>query len=78
VHRVGDERAWWKTAGIEPALFAQRLWQETRGTETSQPGSVGGEDKATPSASAAVAAAMEAAAGTATPGPCKASIDRAR
>ncbi len=78
LHRVGDERGWWKAAGIEPAPFAQRLWQETRGTETSQPGSVGGEDKAAPSASAPVAAAMEAAAGTAIPGPCKASIDRAR
>jgi hypothetical protein len=78
VHRVGDERAWWKAAGIEPAPFAQRLWQQTRGTETSQPGSAGGEDKAAPSASAPVAAAMEAAAGTAIPGPCNAPIDRAR
>ncbi|MGE3160108.1 MAG: ERF family protein [Xanthobacteraceae bacterium] len=78
LHRVGDERAWWKTAGIKPAPFAQRLWQQTRGTETSQPELVGGGDKAAPSASAPVAAAMEAAAGAAIPGPCKASIDRAR
>jgi hypothetical protein len=75
VHRVGDERAWWKAIGIEPAPFAQRLWQQTRGTETSQLGPVGGE--AAPSVSAAVAAAMEAVAETATPGRCKASNHQA-
>jgi hypothetical protein len=31
-HRAGDERAWWKTAGIDPTAIARKLWQETRGT----------------------------------------------
>jgi len=30
VHRQGDELAWWKSAGIDPAVIAQRLWQHTR------------------------------------------------
>src|ERR1700683_3005351 len=30
VHRHGDEAAWWKSAGIDPAVMAQRLWQDTR------------------------------------------------
>src|SRR5208283_2831966 len=30
VHRNGDEAAWWKSAGIDPAVIAQRLWQHTR------------------------------------------------
>jgi ERF superfamily len=30
VHRHGDEVAWWASAGIEPAVTAQRLWQHTR------------------------------------------------
>ena len=30
VHRHGDEVAWWKSAGIDPAVIAQRLWQHTR------------------------------------------------
>jgi len=30
VHRHGDEVAWWKSAGIDPAAIAQRLWQHTR------------------------------------------------
>jgi hypothetical protein len=29
-HRAGDERAWWKTAGIDPMKFARRLWKQTR------------------------------------------------
>jgi ERF superfamily len=75
VHRVGDERAWWRAAGIEPAPVAQRLWQQTRGTEAPQPETVGGgEGKAAPSASAAAASApaagaTAAVAATATPGP---------
>jgi hypothetical protein len=31
VHRVGDEAAWWKDAGIDPIKAARRLWRETRG-----------------------------------------------
>jgi hypothetical protein len=30
VHRAGDERAWWKAAGIDPMKFARRLWKQTR------------------------------------------------
>jgi ERF superfamily len=30
VHRVGDERAWWKQAGIDPIKVARKLWRQTR------------------------------------------------
>ena len=30
VHRAGDERAWWKAAGIDPIKVARKLWKETR------------------------------------------------
>jgi hypothetical protein len=30
VHRVGDERAWWKQAGVDPLEVARRLWTQTR------------------------------------------------
>jgi hypothetical protein len=30
VHRVGDERAWWKAAGIDPLKVAYTLWKEAR------------------------------------------------
>jgi hypothetical protein len=30
VHRAGDERAWWKAAGIDPLKVAHELWQEAR------------------------------------------------
>ena len=30
VHRVGDERAWWKQAGINPIKVARQLWRKTR------------------------------------------------
>jgi hypothetical protein len=32
VHRVGDERAWWKEAGIDPVKVARKLWRMTRST----------------------------------------------
>jgi hypothetical protein len=32
-HRVGDERAWWKAAGIDPIKIARRLWKQTRVNE---------------------------------------------
>jgi ERF superfamily len=31
VHRSGDERAWWRQAGIDAIKVARRLWRETRG-----------------------------------------------
>jgi hypothetical protein len=30
VHRVGDERAWWKQAGVDPVKVARQLWRKTR------------------------------------------------
>jgi ERF superfamily len=30
LHRRGDEAAWWGSVNIEPAIFAQRLWQQSR------------------------------------------------
>jgi hypothetical protein len=30
VHRVSDERAWWKQAGIDPIKVARKLWRRTR------------------------------------------------
>jgi hypothetical protein len=33
VHRAGDERAWWQTAGIDPLKVARKLWKHTRVNE---------------------------------------------
>ena len=33
VHRAGDERAWWKAAGIDPLKVAHKLWEEARVNE---------------------------------------------
>jgi hypothetical protein len=33
VHRAGDERAWWKAAGIDPLKVAGKLWKEARVNE---------------------------------------------
>src|SRR5215472_8157969 len=30
VHRVSDEQAWWKAAGIDPVKVARQLWRQTR------------------------------------------------
>src|SRR5262249_34647239 len=30
VHRGGDEKAWWKQAGIDPIKVARKLWKHTR------------------------------------------------
>jgi hypothetical protein len=30
VHRVGNEAAWWKEAGIDPVQAASKLWKRTR------------------------------------------------
>jgi ERF superfamily len=30
VHRVGNEAAWWKDAGIDPTKAARKLWKQTR------------------------------------------------
>jgi hypothetical protein len=29
-HRAGDERVWWKAAGIDPIKVARKLWKHTR------------------------------------------------
>ena len=33
VHRAGDERAWWRTAGVDPLKAARKLWKHTRVNE---------------------------------------------
>ena len=35
VHRVSDEPAWWKQAGIDPVRVARKLWRSTRLNEGS-------------------------------------------
>jgi hypothetical protein len=30
LHRAGDERAWWRAAGIDPVKVARQLWRQTR------------------------------------------------
>jgi ERF superfamily len=40
VHRVGNEAAWWKDAGIDPVAAARRLWGVTR-AEHHHEGAVG-------------------------------------
>jgi ERF superfamily./Protein of unknown function (DUF968). len=30
VHRAGNEKAWWKQAGIDPIKIARKLWKHTR------------------------------------------------
>jgi hypothetical protein len=30
VHRAGDERAWWQTAGVDPLKAARKVWKHTR------------------------------------------------
>jgi ERF superfamily len=41
VHRVSDERAWWKQAGIDPVKVARKLWRNTRLNESSPRPSLG-------------------------------------
>jgi hypothetical protein len=36
VHRVGNEAAWWKEAGIDPIAVARKLWGRTRRAEGRQ------------------------------------------
>jgi ERF superfamily len=37
LHRVGDDAAWWKQAGIDPIKAARRLWESTRLNERARP-----------------------------------------
>ena len=37
-HRAGDERAWWKAAGIDPMRFARRLFE----ADTREKGAIAG------------------------------------
>jgi hypothetical protein len=46
VHRSGDERAWWKAAGIDPLKVARKLWKDTLVTKPY--GAVGVEPPQTP------------------------------
>jgi ERF superfamily len=34
VHRVSDERAWWKQVGIDPIKVARKLWRDTHLSES--------------------------------------------
>ena len=33
LHRVGNEVAWWKAAGVDPVKVARRLWKQSRLTD---------------------------------------------
>jgi hypothetical protein len=37
VHRVGNEAAWWKDAGINPIKAARTLWRQTRLNDPQDP-----------------------------------------
>jgi hypothetical protein len=43
VHRAGDERGWWKQAGIDPIDLAHTLWSRTRLNEGALQAARGGE-----------------------------------
>jgi hypothetical protein len=43
VHRAGDERRWWKQAGIDPIDVARKLWSSTRLNEGALQTARGGE-----------------------------------
>jgi hypothetical protein len=43
VHRTGDERAWWKQAGIDPIDVARTLWGSTRQNAGALEATRGGE-----------------------------------
>jgi ERF superfamily len=54
-HRAGDERAWWKAAGIDPLKIARKLWKDTRANKdyekaarTNRPFTSDGVDSETP------------------------------
>ena len=36
-HRAGDERGWWRAAGIDPIKIARKLWRHTRMEEGQMP-----------------------------------------
>jgi hypothetical protein len=38
VHRVGNESAWWKDAGIDPVKVARKLWKHTRANQQARIG----------------------------------------
>jgi ERF superfamily len=58
VHRVGNEAAWWKEAGIDPIAVARKLWGRTRRAEGRQgapnelPRSASDQDRLSPSVGA--------------------------
>jgi ERF superfamily len=47
VHRVGDERGWWKQVGIDPIKIARKLWRNSRLNEGSPRPPFGPESSAT-------------------------------
>jgi hypothetical protein len=50
VHRVSDERGWWKQVGVDPIKVAQKLWRNTRLNGSSLGPSLGTEPAATDAA----------------------------
>jgi hypothetical protein len=43
VHRAGDERVWWKRAGIDPIDIARKLWSSRRLSTGALPAARAGE-----------------------------------
>ena len=50
VHRVGDERGWWKQVGIDPIKIARKLWRNSRLNESSPRPPLGPEPSGTDAA----------------------------
>jgi ERF superfamily protein len=59
-HRAGDERAWWRTTGIDPIKVARKLWKHTRINEGQMP-----PDAVTQGPASSVASASPAVGGVA-------------
>jgi hypothetical protein len=47
VHRVGDERRWWKQVGIDPIKIARKLWRNSHVNESSPRPPLGPDPSAT-------------------------------
>jgi hypothetical protein len=46
VHRVSDERAWWKLVRVDPIKVARKLWKSSRLNKRSLPSTLGTEPAA--------------------------------
>ena len=61
VHRVGDERGWWKQVGIDPIKIARKLWRKSRLNESSPLPPLGAEPSGTDAVARSGAAGTKAA-----------------